>query len=929
MIRRWRAQGPPKIGCFRALVVTGENVRSQAVVAALLTVGAVSPVLAAPADAAKGESRAYEAAASPASPAAPQALDEDGLATTAKTTYSVDPKAGAIHVTVEVTVTNEIPNRNNGGVVEQAYFSEIGFPVLAEAANFHATKSGGGQVAVTPRDMGNPYVRAAVVDLEPNLFYGQTQMTKVTYDLPNQKPRAKGISRANAAFVTFPAFTFGDPGQTSVTVRVPSNYDVEVVGDELKDSTSGNVKVFTAENIEEPDVFMAVIVGTDDSKLTSKPADADGAKAKVRAWPDDAAWATFAVKQFEQAKPVLEELIGQPWPREDDELEIIETSSPYAYGYAGWYSEADHKISVGDELNPRVMVHELSHVWFNSQLFADRWIAEGFAEAYATTALDQLDQPQDAPKAPNIHAPGAVALNDWSDPLLLDDNSAATEKFGYSTAWYVVDQLVRELGADKLREVLDAASARTIAYTGDPKPEGVAGATDWKRLLDLLEERAGSKKAAALWETYVVADNETPTLEARTDARADYEALREDGGSWTPPLEVRTVMASWEFNGLAEAISEAEQVLDLRHDIDEALLGHDVGGLELEQQYESARDTGKVVPVAEKTLDAAKAYAEADDDLDDGAGFLGAVGLLGSGADDELDTARKELKQGHPAASLAASRVVEKRVRDAKRNGALRVGVVVLVLFVALFGWWRLRRWRRRRGDARVAKAVAALEEANTPPTKPTPTTESTSTESTLPESTNATDSKGTTDTADPGRRRLRRRLRRRPAETSASADTSTSADSTPPTRSTPSTDSTRSADSTDSTGSGRSSGFVTLGSFRDSAGKPHDPTNAPATGRRRLRRRRAEASSSADSTRSTRSSGFVTLGAFSDSAERPAGKPAAPKGADELSIPTSRFRRRRRQAEIVDPADIFGEGPMRDRDEGEDEDEKPPDRTW
>jgi hypothetical protein len=415
-------------------------------------------------------------------------------------------------------------------------------------------------------------------------------------------------------------------------------------------------------------------------------------------------------------------------------------------------------------------------------------------------------------------------------------------------------------------------------------------------------------------------------------------------------------MASWEFSGLDEAIAEADQVLDLRHDIDEALLGHDVGGLELEQQYESARDTGKVVPVAERTLDAAKAYAEADDDLDDGSGVLGAIGLVGSGADDKLDTARKELKQGHPAASLAASRAVEKRVRDAKRNGALRAGAVGVVLLVALFGWWRLRRWRRRRGDARVAKAVAALEEGSTPRSEPDPSTEPTesadSAESTNPaDSTPPSRSRGfvtlgsfsdsagkpdsdadatteePTDAPDAGRRRLRRR-RPEPTAPSTAPSAAPSADSTPPSR--PS----------------RSSGFVTLGSFSDSATKPptKPPTDAPDTSRRRLRRRRPDpAAPSADSTppsrseptTSTSASGLVRLGSFGDSAGKPdkpkrAAKADRPRDTNELSIPTSRFRRRRRQAEIVDPADIFGEGPTRDQDDtSTDEGDKPPDRTW
>jgi hypothetical protein len=646
----------------------------------------------------------------PSTPGAP--VQEDGLETRTASTYVVDPAAAVVRVSVEVTVTNQIPNRNAGGVIEQAYFSEIGVPVLTEAANFVAARSVGGNATVTPRDVGNPYVRSAVVDLEPNLFYGQTQTITLTYDLPNQPPRAPAVSRANDAFVTFPAFSFGDPGLGRLEVRVPERYEVEVVGAELTEATREGHTVLTAENIETPDMFLAMIVGTDDEKLVAKQADVDDARVEVRAWPNDAEWADFAAAQVADAKPVLEDLIGLPWPSEE-ELAIVETAGPYAYGYAGWYSETDHTISVGDELDPRVMVHELSHVWFNSKLFADRWVAEGFAEEYASTALDQLDQPQDGATAPDPRAPGAVALNDWSDPFLLDDTSEATEAYGYGAAWYVIDRVAEEVGLEELEAVLAAADAQTITYAGDPEPEGMAGALNWQRLLDLLEDTAGSTEAAELWDAYVVNEEQRAQLAERAEARTAYQALADEGGEWTPPLEVRRVMATWEFASLDDAAAEAEAVLAVRDDIEAALEGLGVDELGLEDAYEAADNTEDVLPVAEDTLEAAEAYAAADRRMDEGEGPLGVVGLLWSGTDDRLDTARRELEGGDPAASLRASRAVERRLDTAGRDGAIRVAAVVLVLGVLLFAGLRYRRWRkarrRRKAEKMADEKIASL----------------------------------------------------------------------------------------------------------------------------------------------------------------------------------------------------------------------------
>jgi hypothetical protein len=643
--------------------------------------------------------------AAPVAPAAP--AQEDGLQTRTTSTYVVDPAAGAIRVTVDVSVTNQIPNRTRGGIIEQAYFSEIGVPVLSEAKDFVATRTGGGTAAVTPRDIGNPYVRSAVIELDPNLFYGQTQSLQLTYNLPNQPPRAPGVSRANDAFVAFPAFTFGDAGLGSVEIRLPERYAVEVVGAELDETTADGQTVLTAENLESPDSFIAFVVGSDEEKLVIEQADVEGAEVEVRAWPDDPEWAEFAATQVGDAKPVLEELIGLAWPR-DDKLAIVETAGPYAYGYAGWYSETDHTISVGDELDPRVMVHELSHVWFNSQLFDDRWVAEGFAEEYASRALEELDEPQDGAAAPDRTGAGAVALNDWSDPFLLDEASEATEAYGYAAAWYVIDRVAEEVGVDELRSVLAAAAAEEIPYAGDPDPESYGEPVNWQVLLDLLENRAGSTEASELWGAYVVNDEQQAQLASRADARTVYEGLVEQGDGWTPPLEVRMIMSRWDFPAIDDAVAEAEDVLAVRDDIEAALEGLDVQDLGLEDAYETAVNTEDLMPVAESTLTAAEAYGAADAHMDEGEGPLGMVGLLWSGTDDRLETARRELEAGDPEASLRASRSVEGRLDTAVRDGVLRLLAVALLLGIVAFAYLRYRRWKRQRRRRKAEKMADA-----------------------------------------------------------------------------------------------------------------------------------------------------------------------------------------------------------------------------
>jgi hypothetical protein len=266
----------------------------------------------------------------------------------------------------------------------------------------------------------------------------------------------------------------------------------------------------------------------------------------------------------------------------------------------------------------------------------------------------------------------------------------------------VLDQIDTEIGAEKMREVVDAVSRDRIPYVGDPEPEDVHGVANWQRLLDQLENVGGSHRASELFGQFVANDSQKPALAARTQARQAYAALAERGGEWTPPLRLRLAMTEWKFDEAGAALLQANAVLDVRDDIDEVLDGLDVGHLALEDSYESARELGDVNAVAADTLDAAEAYRDADEHVDDGVGVLGTIGLLGSGTDGELDEAADQLAAGHTEASLDASAAVENDLESATRNGLLRLAGLAVLLGLAVAGLRRLGRDRRRRRTAQA-----------------------------------------------------------------------------------------------------------------------------------------------------------------------------------------------------------------------------------
>jgi hypothetical protein len=665
------------------------------------------------------------AASAPAQPAAPVAPAvpggvrsaaqpvDDGLTEVAKSTFVVDPDARQIHVSTRITLTNTKPDTRQGDVIRQHYFDRYDVPVLSEAANTRAQEEGGTPftVDVVASDVaGQHWISFAQIALDPWLLYGQTRTIVLTYDLPYQAPRSPGLSRANDAVVMFPTFTPGDPGQGSLEVQLPSHFAVEVVGDPLDQQELDGRTVLTSGPIENPGLFTATVVATDDEQLISKPIEVEGRQVEVRAWPDDTDWATFIAEKLGAIMPALDELVGQPWPTERG-LAVIETASPYAHGYAGWYDQVDHSISLGDELDPLVVAHELSHVWFNANLFSARWINEGFADEYAQTTMQQLGEEAPTATAPDRDGPGAVALDDWSTPSLLEQQDEATETYGYAAAWYLIDQIATEIGVDRLRDVVAAVADDRIPYVGDPEAEDVHGVADWRRLLDQLENVGGSQRATELFGRYVVADGEDrDALATRTAARQAYAGLVERGGEWTPPLALRVAMSDWKFDDAAAALIQANGVLDLRDDITRTLDGLDVGDLALEDTYEGARSLDEVHAEATATLDAAEALRDADAHLDGGAGLVGTIGLLGSGTSGRLDDAADELTSGDPEASLAASAAVEDDLDGATRNGVLRLaGLAVLLVLMGVGLRHRNRQHRRRQDDQAEIDQLEAM----------------------------------------------------------------------------------------------------------------------------------------------------------------------------------------------------------------------------
>lgn len=625
----------------------------------------------------------------------PAAAADDGVRYEAHTSYLVDIDAQAVRVTLDATFTNELAD---------FYFPRMPVPVLAEATNFVATTADGRRLGVTRNESGDGIVTTVDIDLEPDLLSGQSEAIRLTYDLPSLAPRSEGFTRVNAAYATFAAFTAGDPNLASVEILVPEGFEIEHVGADVETSSRDGYQVLSSGPLADPPTWSLVVVARNDDGLFSRDVDVGGRAFVVRAWPGDDEWAGFVETNLRDGIPVLEDLVGEPWPS-GGALTIVEAASPYVYGYAGWFLPADRVVEVGDALDRRVILHELGHLWFNDAWFSARWIGEGFAEEYATRTLAALGDPLTAPEPVRAGDPAAVRLAEWGQPTLSDETIRERELYGYNTSFLVLRTVADEIGADALRAVIDAAADRTIAYRGDPSPETVDRRVDSRRLLDLLEEVGGSSSAAGVFEQYVLTGNDVTLLPERAAARTSYDALTSAGNGWTPPLPVRLAMDEWDFAKAEQMIADAQEVLGARDVISRLAAELDLDlPPSFEDAYESSADLEAVIDDAEELRTAVEAIGDADDAVHASRGLHERIGLWGSDPEGDLDDARAAFENGDGAGAISDARDAIATLDGAGDAGIKRVGGAAgMVVLAAALAWTLRRRFLRHRTTGTVA----------------------------------------------------------------------------------------------------------------------------------------------------------------------------------------------------------------------------------
>jgi hypothetical protein len=607
--------------------------------------------------------------------AAPALAADNELSLASTSSYALVPEKGLVHVTVDVTATNNKPNlvqQVPGGTRTTRYFYDAA--AIAVHAEATAIRASTGKGALTTKVTAEDGYTVVEVKFRGDLEYKQSTGFRVDYDLPGGAPRSDSDIRVGSAFATFYAWAFGDRGDVSVVI--PAGFEVETTGSTVAETVKDGVTTLTASGIADPNEWYAVIVADRRDSLTRDRLDLEGGEhVVVRAWPEDVEWRTRVRDLLRLGLPVLVEKIGLDWPVEGD-IEVAEVHTPLLEGYAGVFYTDEDRIEISEELDELTIIHEASHAWFNSNLWVGRWINEGFADEYAARVLDEVSVGGLRPDTVSPTSDGAIDLNLWTHPgRIADDETDQREHFGYEASWTVVRGLLDEIGEESMRAVLAAANANQAAYRGAGEPETVTIKNDWRRFLDLLEEAGGSDGAEEVFRRWVVSAEQVALLDARRAARSAYASLLDAGTGWLPGYVVRDPLGRWEFGRATTGMAEASAILALRDDIAARAAELAVAPpSSLRIAYEGAtetlvsvRDLATAQLATAKDLDAAADLVAAERDV------FTSIGLIGEDPGTTLSAASAAFSGGDTAGADATADSLTALMTGAADAGRTRV----------------------------------------------------------------------------------------------------------------------------------------------------------------------------------------------------------------------------------------------------------------
>ena len=637
---------------------------------------------------------------------APAAVADEGLDESSRSRYVIDAKAAVVRASVSLTIRNVIPDEYTSSGRTFYYYDAYSVPMPAGARDVRAV-SNGSPLALSFDTTDDASTKVATARF-PSLYYGQSRTIEWSYVIPGEPVRSKDFTRVGRGYATFAAQGVGDAGQVTVEVTVPTSMTFESTSDGFTEKRAGAKTTYTATESTDDYGIWAAVSARDPKQADTRTVDVGDATITLESFPGDTKWLGFVGKRVTTGLPVLEDVVGHPWP---GGLETIrEDVSPQVTGYA-WFDPGADEIVIPEDLDEGLLFHELTHAWLNRDTFVERWLSEGLTDVVAHRALVELrgDDARVPHQAPDRTSSAAVPLNGWKS----NERATDVDDYGYAASYTAVAKLLSTLDDDAFTAVVSAAYEGRSAYDAPGGQAVVQGRTDWRRFLDLVEIQGDVPGAAKVFRTWVLTGKERAQLGERAEMRTVYTGLDEADGDWVPPRGLRDDMSRWRFDAAATVV---EQLGDAPADAAAVQQAAASAGLPVPEPvraaYEAAGDEDDYAELATLLPRAGEVIATVGDVSRTVAADGDPLSELGEtvlGVERAAASARAELAAGELDAATERAGTATTLAGLALWVG---VGMVVVVLGLLVAGVLALAgRRRRRRATPSGLDEGAGLEE--------------------------------------------------------------------------------------------------------------------------------------------------------------------------------------------------------------------------
>ncbi len=641
-------------------------------------------------------------ASAPGAPRRSAAQESLGIVASAVGTYDVHPDEPAVDIRWEIALENTGPPPWAEYGDLPFYPDSVDVYLQGSPATFHATGPGGQALSTSFVEIGGSTI--ATVSLGRALRYGETYSFSYGYQITESGASYYSVRPSYISIYATPGIGIVDMFRSStVTITVPSHYaDYTLISAEgCTEYPKPPNTVFDCQSDSEWGIAADIeVVNPEARRATSQDIEISGRSMELilRYFPEDAAWADNVTQTTIAAIPVLEDLIGAPFPG-PDKLRISEKGGQEIWGAAGVAACDNYMcgIAVRPDAGEQTLLHELVHVWTGA--FRNRWLSEGTAEHISLKAAERMGFAAPASYEPGDESP-LFPLDEWGSPvsfLTAGADVLEREYAGYEWSARFLMELEARTGPEPLR----AAYAELVTAARDTVSS--------KRFMDTVED-AGGGNADDLFQRFIFPPDVAADLAERRAVRDRLSALAARAAAEAPELPQDDALTpahedigKWDFGAARAKLDTVEpgfeSYLLMRDKIEALRAAATEAGLAFPVPFDNALRTWNVSPIAD-SVDAGFAaidtYAAARGTVMAPRSLWQKIGLFGKSPRSQLSDAAGAFAWADFDGSIEKSRAAEATVDGAAgaalKHGLIAAGVLVtLVVVSALLLRWALR----------------------------------------------------------------------------------------------------------------------------------------------------------------------------------------------------------------------------------------------